>query len=34
MSSPKLNLYVDFNSLNRDVYFELHNCNMNDVHNM
>ena len=31
MSSPKLNLHVDFNSLNRDVYFELHNCNMNDV---
>ena len=34
MSSPELNLHVNFNSLNRDVYFELHNCNMDDVHNM
>ena len=26
--------YVNFNSLNRDVYIELHNSNMNDVYNM
>ena len=23
---------VNFNSLNRDVYIELHNCNMNNVY--
>ena len=26
--------YVNFNSLKRDVYIELHNSNMNDVYNM
>ena len=25
---------VNFNSLNRDVYIELHNCNINYVYNM
>ena len=25
---------VNFNSLNRDVYIELHICNINDVYNM
>ena len=25
--------YVNFNSLNRDVYIKLHNSNMNDVYN-
>ena len=26
--------YLNFNILNRDVYIELHNSNMNDVYNI